>query len=398
MNPFVSFGDYKIPPNGFVYTISHKSRKLSKVRTLPKKTKKRQLSVKKRLSKRRRRINKTKSKYYGGAEAKQILLKDKKVPILSCNPKVGSTIDNSCYNANILSTLVDAYNSSNPKDKMDNTNTKTDKEKLNELKVKMNTQCANHHNEELCIAKKLDPEVTKEAFMPEKEWKTPNEWLSNTDIDRVMAVYEKAYPKFKYCETLTIDFDKMCKRDGCLSKYFCKGQIKKNMLKNYSKWGIIFNLDNHTKGGSHWVSLFVDFDDHFAFYFDSAASTNATIPKSIQNLISQIQTQYYNNNKTKHKSLFGVTAQVRESVKTQSKHLKILYNKKAHQKSNTECGVYSLFFIITMLTKRVPYITDEMNSQTVQELFLTGTIPDNFIEQYRHVFFSTFAAPHEKPQ
>ena len=41
-----------------------------------------------------------------------------------------------------------------------------------------------------------------------KEWiKDYNEWLSTLDINKVMAQYEEAYPKFQYLGANPIDFD-----------------------------------------------------------------------------------------------------------------------------------------------------------------------------------------------
>ena len=40
----------------------------------------------------------------------------------------------------------------------------------------------------------------------------------------------------------------------CLAE-ICNFNLNK-MIKNKKKIGFIFNLDPHTKGGSHWVSMF----------------------------------------------------------------------------------------------------------------------------------------------
>ena len=58
---------------------------------------------------------------------------------------------------------------------------------------------------------------------------------------------------------------------------------------------------------------------------------------------------------------------------------KFLRNHKQHQRGNTECGVYSIHFIIEMLN----------NADRAIELFLNGYIPDNKIEKYRKIYFNT---------
>ena len=43
--------------------------------------------------------------------------------------------------------------------------------------------------------------------------------------------------------------------------------MKKYINKN--KFGIVFNLSNANTKGSHWVSLFIDFEMRIVIYFDS---------------------------------------------------------------------------------------------------------------------------------
>ena len=97
------------------------------------------------------------------------------------------------------------------------------------------------------------------------------------------------------------------------------------MSKKHRKIAIAFNLDKHTGPGTHWVSMFIDIEARFIFYFDSAGSK---IPKEIMSLVKRIQKQ-------------GLELSYR---------FKFIENyPMTHQHSNTECGMYSLFFIITML-------------------------------------------------
>jgi hypothetical protein len=82
---------------------------------------------------------------------------------------------------------------------------------------------------------------------------------------------------------------------------------------------------------------------------------------------------------------------------------------KMHQRSNTECGMYSLFFIITMLTggeNRDVSITAGVNKLPKQlvelhggirhgmsmeeriHLFTKERIPDNFVENFRGTYYN----------
>ena len=112
------------------------------------------------------------------------------------------------------------------------------------------------------------------------------------------------------------------------------------------------------------------------FYFDSAGET---IPKEIDAFVKRVQTQSLEHHK--HEYTFYEN------------------HPKTHQMGNTECGVYSLFFIITMLTGIVNHDKDSMrvlktkrgqrlNMAEKIRLFKEGTIPDEYIEKYRNVYFN----------
>jgi hypothetical protein len=58
-----------------------------------------------------------------------------------------------------------------------------------------------------------------------------------------------------------------------------------------------------------------------------------------------------------------------------------------HQYGNTECGVYSLFFIITMLTGE----TDLHKFKSVKQkinFFKNKRIPDKYISKFRELYFN----------
>ena len=59
-----------------------------------------------------------------------------------------------------------------------------------------------------------------------------------------------------------------------------------------------------------------------------------------------------------------------------------------HQSSNTECGMYSLFFIITMLTGKTPEIKETMSMKRRIDLFLKTRIPDKVVFDYRALYFN----------
>ena len=59
-----------------------------------------------------------------------------------------------------------------------------------------------------------------------------------------------------------------------------------------------------------------------------------------------------------------------------------------HQYGNTECGVYSLFFIITMLTGKTDlHQFTDMNDKI--GFFKNERIPDKYISKFRKIYFNS---------
>jgi len=197
-----------------------------------------------------------------------------------------------------------------------------------------------------------------------KEWVSkPNAWLSNIDILDVLKQYEETYSHFYFIGPSSIDFDVMT-GGNCVCNNLCHFSLP-TVRKKYTKIGIIFNLDPHTSSGSHWVSLFIDLQDHFIFYFDS---TGDKIPSQIKKFVKTVLSQ----NKGMHPLTFYQN------------------DKMEHQLGNTECGMYSLYFIISMLMRES---SDglSMSKKEVIELFLGkhGRISDKTIQSLRKVYYSS---------
>lgn len=161
--------------------------------------------------------------------------------------------------------------------------------------------------------------------MPEK-WKlNPIEWLNTSDINRVLEQYQELYPDFKYFGAIPIDFS------NCnISSELCNLSLKNDLLdKGKKRAGIVFNTDPSHKSGQHWISMFIDLkgenqNDPHIYFFDSVADKP---PKQVEDFIKRM---------------------IDES-KDINNELKFAYNNIVHQRENTECGVYSIYFISEML-------------------------------------------------
>jgi hypothetical protein len=192
------------------------------------------------------------------------------------------------------------------------------------------------------------------APMAPASWKRkPNEWLSSTDILKVMKQYEKAYKCFEFMGPSPIDYDTKQMYGECVWQELCEFNLQEQINKGKTKIGVSFNLDPHDKGGSHWVSMFINIKKHTIFYFDSAGEK---IPPQIMKFANTIITQ--------GKSLgMNFTFDQNHPVE--------------HQYGNTECGIYSLFFIVHMLE-------DKITSHYLK----THILKDKYMEKFRKVYFN----------
>jgi len=294
---------------------------------------------------------------------------------MNCSPMVNKNTvnNNTCFTVDILLKIKNEYNKNHLNDPI----TETDPNAIwNILHNKMNG-C----KKEDCWLKEL-PATTRDEiynyiFAPNspRKWKTnKNEWLSNVDIETVLSQYENAYKCFKFIGPVPIDFDLHIPTMAtkCVSTELCDFSLSEQLKNKKHKIGIIFNLDKHNEHGSHWVSLFIDIKEQVIVYFDSVGDK---IPNEILVLKNRIVKQ--------GKEL--KTNYINSRIPIRFSFYQNYSNN--HQKGNTECGMYSLFFIITMLTDK--YNNKNMNIKHKLELFNKKIIPDKYVEKYRKIYFNS---------
>jgi hypothetical protein len=288
---------------------------------------------------------------------------------MNCSPMVkGKTVvSDSCFPPETLVLIKSSYNKYHPNEKIVST---TLPEIWFELKNKLTTcskeDCWLNQIEDANLRKKLN----YKSFAPKKpkEWeKNPKEWLSNYDIMDVLRQYEETYPNFHVIGPTPIDFDSRPKETNgvCVWEELCNFDLKKYIDMGKTKLGIVFNLDKHDKSGSHWVSMFLDLDDKYAFYMDSAGNK---IPKEIDVLLKRITQQ-------------GLAMKP---------IMRIHFYENCpleHQMGTTECGMYSLYFIITMLTGETEGKFFKNYFDKIR-YFKDKRIPDRHMIRYRKLFFN----------
>jgi len=94
-------------------------------------------------------------------------------------------------------------------------------------------------------------------------------WLSTIDIRKVMLQYEDKYTNFKFIGPTPIDFDKRFTKHMCVNNELCNFSLKSLLKKGKTKIGIVFNLDPHNMSGSHWVSMYIDVYTGGIYFFCS---------------------------------------------------------------------------------------------------------------------------------
>ena len=94
-------------------------------------------------------------------------------------------------------------------------------------------------------------------------------WLSTVDIRKVMRQYEEKYPDFKFIGPTPIDFDKRFNKYYCVNNELCNFNLEKLLKQGKKRIGVVFNLDPHHMRGSHWVSLFIDVNTGGSYFFCS---------------------------------------------------------------------------------------------------------------------------------
>lgn len=172
------------------------------------------------------------------------------------------------------------------------------------------------------------------------------EWLNTVNIVEVLEQYEKNDKNFKFLGAVPIDFDRF-ERFGIKNLNY-----KKLVDQDIYKIGVIFNLDEHDQPGSHWVALYSNLKEGKVYFFDSYGTPPERRIRALMRRLAEFS-----------KTALGV------------KNIIVDHNKIRHQYKGSECGVYSVNFIIRML-----------KGQTFEEI-CNSKVPDDVVNKCRIVYF-----------
>jgi hypothetical protein len=250
----------------------------------------------------------------------------------------------SCFPKNALEMMAKAFNDSikSQQVQMKPIRISNDKKQLwKQLSARFFAICRNH---EACW---LETPILKQTgihgqlikhFRPPKplQWySNPHAWLSNFDIQKVMSQYEDAYRDFLFLGVFPIDFasPEPGMLSTCIGDALCKLDVAQLWTRR-KQFGAIFNLDRHDQGGSHWVAVYCNLNpkktNYGIYFYDS----NGLPPPSE---IAALQ--------------HSVAEQVKRVGARVTKPFVIDYNNVQHQFENTECGIYTMYFLHRCLRK-----------------------------------------------
>jgi len=179
------------------------------------------------------------------------------------------------------------------------------------------------------------------------------DWLSTTDINKVMVQIELKYPQFKFGGAVPRDILKI-NYPFMNSELNIKDLELKHLLdmkKNILAY--IYNLDESWQSGSHWVALYCNIKTCEIYFFDSYGLRPHKDIRQMTRKLANFCYHYHNTNcVSKCKQLDISDSFMMNNKKNKlEKQLggNITWNRNRHQYKNTECGVYSMNFVIKLL-------------------------------------------------
>lgn len=289
-----------------------------------------------------------------------------------------------CSENNIISAVVNIFNDvadiNYNIDHLLHHNTDIVKNIINNAKEKLNCDseyCVVTHPEFKKHALKKNMVTRKELDINSKKRfkiKGPRnnvDWLSNYDIDTTLQDWACRFEDFFPCPFAMIDFDRTNEPlnaynliDIYLGKY-AKTCTLGNIKIPCRTFGGAINTDVSTGKGKHWMAIFVDMrgPEWTIEFFNSAGDRPQ---KSIV---------HWMNRTKEYLDIFIQNSQNAELTTNVPTKL-VTVSSVDHQESNTECGLYTLFYIRCRL-EYVPY-----------SRFLEGAeIPDESMMEFRkHCF------------
>lgn len=292
------------------------------------------------------------------------IFQQKDIPHLQKN-SFNHTVQHSCLDNDVIFKLVRAYNNHYPNNKImvQKKNPTLMYQKINKA---LQSECGDKN--EVCWAKQPFAKDTfgRELFefnfkplMPKTWYCDKVEWLNTLDIDNVLFQYQQKYPEFVSIGPTPIDFDHKVNNKKCVTNELCNINLKKLIKQGKKYISVVFNLDPHTQGGSHWIAMFCNIPKKTINYWDSYGYKP---PKEVTILMNRLKNQGNRLNDHYTRMIYSNNRIIKEKygIHKDNKFV-IKINPNRHQYKNSECGVYCINFIVSMLEgKTFESITDNV--------------------------------------
>lgn len=187
--------------------------------------------------------------------------------------------------------------------------------------------------------------------MPESWSGQPAKWLSNFDIHASVEADYAGLPGYRFLGVVPMDFEARVPEGGpggwgrgrpgsgagrgrgeCVSD-LCGVRMRGLVAEGVKAFSLVLNTDVHTGPGQHWVALhaIVDPGDHrYGFYYFDSAGKPPT--REVDRFVSRAA---------------GELVRAYPAAGPPD----YAYSDVRHQRGNTECGVYCLAFLNSMLRR-----------------------------------------------
>lgn len=299
-----------------------------------------------------------------------LLLNNPNIPEKKCSPSKKYE-NGSCFTLESLKKIAENYNKSNN----DKINLNSSKEELVDV---LNKKLSNVCSEQTCwlklnIIKELeDEDINYNTFKPLGPSKK-YEWLNTNHINHVIHQYHNMNDDFIFLGTVPYDFEDL----PILG--FNDLNFSELYNNNKKKIGLVINLDEHYKSGSHWVALFANLEKKQIYYFDSTGRKPLKrIRKFINKIIKYMYKSTFNEKLSINHLLNDISKKnikLNKTINNIINNFDVRYNNIQHQFDNSECGVYSIHFIIKLV-----------NNNTFDDV-INNIINDDDMHKYRNLFF-----------
>ena len=228
---------------------------------------------------------------------------------------------------------------------------------------------------------KFRKKINKTPFYDFKDFSYDYKKYPKNELEKILKDFESQFKTPKYdsglIEMVQMNFKNLA------SEFTDKIMEIRNKTYPIKQIGMVPNTDEHYKGGQHWISLYANLETGQIYYFDSYGTRPN---KRIRTYIKKIAEWKYKIDTGKSIDIPEdqyLKGDAKPKNEVEQKY-DIRYSEIRNQFKSSECGVYSMNFIIRLLHK------------TKFEDIIKETIPDDTINKCREVYFNNQDINNEK--